>query len=73
MVKPPFSSHRQIIAGFRSCESLARCVRATGDAVRNWKRRNSIPPRYWLPLVEAAQARGIALSVDDLAEIARRR
>lgn len=38
--------------------------------VDSWKRRGSIPPEHWSPLVVAARKRGVALGLPQLAELA---
>lgn len=64
---------RKITSAWPSLRTLAADLAIPESRIKMWRRADSIPARYWAPLVEAAQARGIALSVDDLAEIARRR
>ena len=48
-----------IIDRFPSAEVLASALGEKGGTVRAWRARNSIPSRYWLALVAAAQALGI--------------
>lgn len=64
-----------LIALWATAEELAADLDigggSPGGTVRAWKRRNSIPAEYWLPLVFAAQKRGIpGVSLEVLAQIA---
>lgn len=47
---------------------LARDVRQPYDAVLAWRRRSSIPARADLDLIRAAEARGIDLTHEGLAQ-----
>lgn len=40
------------------------------EAARQMRRRRSIPPAYWLRIVEASERRGIGVSLQLLAELA---
>lgn len=66
------NSHAEILGLWPSLIDVANDVGAKVVAVRKWRARNSIPPEYWLPLVEAAQRRGYAVTLDLLARISAR-
>lgn len=48
---------------------FARDVGQNVAAVKKWKQRDSIPSVHWLAVVQAAQSRGIEISLNDLAAI----
>ena len=50
-------SFRAIIAKWPSMADLARDVGTTQGVVQAWSLRDSIPPQWWAPLLEAASAR----------------
>jgi hypothetical protein len=45
-----------------SAADLARDIGENPVTVRQWRNRGSIPPRYWLRIIEAAKARGHELT-----------
>lgn len=49
---------RDIIDRFASAEALAAEIKEKGVTVRAWRMRNSIPPRYWPAVADAAQRTG---------------
>lgn len=63
-----------IIGLWASAEEFASDVGVAGGTARAWKARNSIPPEYWIRVVEAAVARGFRLvTLDTLARLAAER
>ncbi|GAB5387038.1 MAG: hypothetical protein Alpg2KO_00060 [Alphaproteobacteria bacterium] len=53
-----------------SREQVARALSVSAAAVVNWHRRNSIPGRYWLALVETAKSQGIKdVTLKELAKL----
>ena len=64
---------RQIIDFWDTYAELALDIGATAAAVKQMRRRNSIPSRYWLALVACSKQRGLNLSFGNLAELAAER
>lgn len=64
------NSISEIIEHFGGPAAFARQVGMTVGAAKQAKRRNSLHPRYFMPVVRAAQSRGFALSEKTLVEIA---
>jgi hypothetical protein len=54
-----FDSFEEIIEAWPSVHFLASDLDQGLPAVKQWKRRNSIPARHWNALIAAAEARGI--------------
>jgi hypothetical protein len=54
-----FDSFEEIIEAWPSVLFLASDLDQGVPAVKQWKRRNSIPARHWDALIAAAEARGI--------------
>jgi hypothetical protein len=51
--------------------TVAAALKLPMTTVDSWKRRDSIPPSYWPPLVNVARKRGMVdISLQRLAEIA---
>lgn len=46
---------------------VASATERERNSVFYWRRRNSIPPRYWKTLVDLAKASGQHLTFEDLA------
>jgi len=65
---PGMRSHTDIIAAAGGPSRLARALRAPSGRAHQWKRLDSIPPRYWPDLAR----RGLA-SLEELAAAAARR
>lgn len=61
-------SHRDVIALAGGPSRLARTLKCPAGRAHQWKRSDSIPPRYWAAIV----LRGYA-SLEDLAGAAARR
>ena len=61
---------RDVIAIWDTPHELATQVGVRVEAIRKWHQRDRIPPHYWQRIIEAAQAKGQALSADDLTRIA---
>lgn len=61
-------THNDIIASAGGPSRLARSLKAPPGRAHQWKRLDSIPPRYW----PAIAARGLA-SLEELAAAAARR
>lgn len=62
---------KDIINLWPTCEKLGRAVGTTGLTVRAWKRRDSIPSKWWIPLEDAAKEIGQAhITVNFLASVA---
>ena len=65
------NSFTQIIALWPSSARLAEDLGVVGGTVRAMKRRDSLPPEYWLHVVQSAQRRNIpGVTLDALARIA---
>lgn len=58
-----------LIEQWPSLAEFAKDVGQKRDAVQKWKQRDSIPAAHWLTIVRAAEARGIDVSINDLAAI----
>jgi len=64
-------TNADIIALWPHIRSLAEDLGVKEASVRKWKDRDSIPAEYWLPLVAAAERRGIpGVTLELLAQIA---
>lgn len=63
----------ELIDAFPSAGQLSRDIEVAYEKVKKWRQRDSIPPAYWLPVVQAAHRRGITVSLDDLARIRNRK
>ena len=61
-------SHRDVIAVAGGPSRLARTLKCTAGRIHQWKRKDSIPPRYWAALVLRGHA-----SLEELAGAAARR
>ncbi|MBI1406158.1 MAG: hypothetical protein GC145_08545 [Caulobacter sp.] len=61
-------THSDIIAAAGGASRLARALKAPPNRAHQWKRLDSIPPRYWPTIA----ARGLA-SLEELAVAAARR
>jgi len=48
-----------------NAEALAEDIGESGVMVRQWRSRNSIPPRYWIRIMERARRRGARLKWTD--------
>ncbi len=60
-----------VIEKWPSTKALSLDVGAKHEAVKQWRKRNSIPATFWLPLEEAARRKGIeGVTLFTLAEIA---
>lgn len=64
----PHRSHRDVIAVAGGASRLARLLKCPAGRVHQWKRADSIPPRYWAAIVLRGHA-----SLEDLAGAAARR
>jgi len=71
-------SYTQIIKLWPTLEQMARDlnnssisrIEVDANMVKAWKRRNSIPPAYWMTALDAAHANNYKLELMDFAEIA---
>ena len=61
-------SHRDVIALAGGPSRLARLLKCPAGRAHQWKRLDSIPPRYWAAIVLRGHA-----SLEDLAGAAARR
>lgn len=61
-------THRDIIDLWPTQRELAHEIGAPYENVRKWRQRSRIPPSAWIDIVQAAGARGLDLSVEELAE-----
>lgn len=60
-----------IISEWPGTQALADDLGVNVETVRQWRKRNSIPARYWLPMCEAAVRRKInGVSLERFALIA---
>lgn len=64
----PHRSHREIIALAGGPSRLARLLKCPAGRAHQWKRSDSIPPRYWAAIVLRGHA-----SLEQLAGAAARR
>ena len=64
----PHRSHRDVIAVAGGPSRLARMLKCTAGRIHQWKRKDSIPPRYWAAIVLRGHA-----SLEELAGAAARR
>lgn len=65
-------TYSEIIAQWPAISVLADEIGGVPvGVVKQWKRRNSIPSRYWSAIVRAAEARGIdGITIEALARLA---
>lgn len=67
-------SFRDVIARWPNTRAFARDAGCSPTLVRQWRHRDSVPPRYWPRIVEGAVRRGIVLvDLKLLAQLAARR
>jgi hypothetical protein len=64
----PHRSHRDVIAVAGGPSRLARMLKCPAGRAHQWKRADSIPPRYWAAIVLRGHA-----SLEELAGAAARR
>jgi hypothetical protein len=64
----PSRSHAEMITAAGGSSRLARILKVPAGRVHQWKRQDSIPPRYW----PAIAGRGLA-SLEELAAALARR
>ena len=64
----PHRSHRDVIALAGGPSRLARLLKCPAGRAHQWKRTDSIPPRYWAAIVLRGHA-----SLEELAGAAARR
>jgi hypothetical protein len=62
------NSVREIIAIWPSATVLAVAIGTNPDAVRQWRKRRSIPHRYWTDIAREARKLGFKLCSDDIGE-----
>ena len=64
---------RAIIVKWPDLDALAADTGAGKEAIKKWKRRNTIPSEYWKGMVQGAARRGIeGVTADLMADIAMR-
>jgi hypothetical protein len=69
-----FESFEEIVRAWPSTSVLAADLGQGLPAVKQWRRRNSIPLRHWNALIAAAEARGIVgIELDLLFRLAAER
>lgn len=61
-------NHASIISLWPSLAELAHDVDAALPAVRKWKQRGRIPPRYWPTLSKTEIAKQQRVSIEELAQ-----
>ena len=61
----------QLIGQWPTVAEFARDVGQNLEAVKKWKQRDSIPASHWLAVVGAAEAKGISISIEQLAAMSR--
>lgn len=66
--REPLRSHRDVIALAGGPSRLARMLKCPAGRAQQWKRLDSIPPRYWAAIVLRGHA-----SLEELAGAAARR
>lgn len=60
-----------VVQKWPSVAALSRDIGRSPNVVKQWRRRASIPPEYWLDVERAARRRGIeGVTVFAMAEIA---
>lgn len=52
---------------------LAVANKVTPDALKKWRQRGKVPPKYWYPLLSAAENAGKPLTVADFKWTVRKR
>lgn len=46
-----------------TAEAMAADIGENGVTVRQWRRRNSIPPKYWQRIIDAAKSKKAKLNL----------
>jgi hypothetical protein len=63
------NAHKEIIANWpQGVEQFAADVGVKYETARKWRVRNAIPPIRWLDVLQAAQLRGVDVTLKDLRE-----
>lgn len=65
--------HKNLIHLWPTVAEFARDLGQQPTRAYKWSDRDSIPPQFWRDVVRAAEARGIAVTVDDLLDGATER
>lgn len=63
-------SFEHIIAQWGTVESFAQASGVSLSTAKAWKRRNSVPAKYWSQLIAAAAEKGLTLTTDELVALA---
>lgn len=61
----------ELIECWPTVAEFARDVNQNLDAAKKWKQRNSIPASHWIAVTEAANRRGIDISIESLAAMSQ--
>lgn len=64
---------KELFEAFGGNSQIAEITGEKYPTVSSWLLRCSVPPKHWAALIEAAKARGIALTFEDMARIASNR
>jgi hypothetical protein len=64
-----FTSISDLIAAWPKRAALADDINVTVDRVHKWAQANTIPARYQQAVIDAALARGIDLTADELVRL----
>jgi len=63
------NSVEDLFRNFGGPSKVGQAIGVSTEHAAAMKRRRSIPSRYWLPLIQAAEARGIAVSLEQIAHL----
>jgi hypothetical protein len=47
-----------------NAEAMAKDIAEEGVTVRQWRNRGNIPPQYWRKIIDAAEAKGVTLTLE---------
>lgn len=62
-------TYKNIIALWPSMKALSTDLAVKHETVIKWRLRDSIPAKYWSDLIEAANDRGLDVTLKQLADI----
>ena len=66
-----FRTPADIFALWETAEDMAAALGERSGTVRMWRHRNAIPLRHFPKVVEAARARGVNITLQDLYGLGR--
>lgn len=66
------NSFEQIINAWPSIGEFANDMGVNVETARGWRKRDSIPAKYWKRLLNKASQRNISISADILVDLAAR-